>query len=66
VSRFSWYFRIIRTSRTNAKFWLSSNAKGTTGGGGKGMRAVWRRRFIKAWDARQSAAAGNDGMYLEN
>jgi acetyl-CoA carboxylase biotin carboxylase subunit len=48
--------------------WLSSNAKATAGGGGKGMRAVWKEEdLLKAWEgARQSAAAfGNDGMYLE-
>jgi acetyl-CoA carboxylase biotin carboxylase subunit len=40
------------------------------GGGGKGMRAVWKDEdLLKAWDgARQESAAafGNDGMYLEN
>jgi acetyl-CoA carboxylase biotin carboxylase subunit len=39
------------------------------GGGGKGMRAVWKEEdLLKAWDgARQESAAafGNDGMYLE-
>jgi acetyl-CoA carboxylase biotin carboxylase subunit len=43
--------------------------KATAGGGGKGMRAVWKKEELKkAWDsARQEAAAafGNDGMYLE-
>ena len=43
--------------------------KATAGGGGKGMRAVWKKEDLKdAWDsARQEAAAafGNDGMYLE-
>jgi acetyl-CoA carboxylase biotin carboxylase subunit len=43
--------------------------KATAGGGGKGMRAVWKEEDLKkAWDsARQEAAAsfGNDGMYLE-
>jgi acetyl-CoA carboxylase biotin carboxylase subunit len=42
--------------------------KATAGGGGKGMRAVWKDEdLLKAWDgARQeSAAFGNDGMYLE-
>ncbi len=43
--------------------------KATAGGGGKGMRAVWKKENLKdAWDsARQEAAAafGNDGMYLE-
>ena len=43
--------------------------KATAGGGGKGMRAVWKEEdLLKAWDsARQEAAAafGNDGMYME-
>ena len=43
--------------------------KATAGGGGKGMRAVWKEEDLqKAWEsARQeaSAAFGNDGMYME-
>ena len=43
--------------------------KATAGGGGKGMRAVWKKENLKnAWDsARQEAFAcfGNDGMYME-
>ena len=43
--------------------------KATAGGGGKGMRAVWKEdELLKAWEsARQEsvAAFGNDGMYLE-
>ena len=43
--------------------------KATAGGGGKGMRAVWREIDLqKAWEsARQEASAsfGNDGMYME-
>jgi acetyl-CoA carboxylase biotin carboxylase subunit len=43
--------------------------KATAGGGGKGMRAVWKAEELeKAWeDARQEskAAFGNDGMYME-
>ena len=43
--------------------------KATAGGGGKGMRAVWKAEdLLKAWEgARQESAAafGNDGMYLE-
>ena len=43
--------------------------KATAGGGGKGMRAVWKKEELrKAWDsARQEAGAafGNDGMYME-
>ncbi len=43
--------------------------KATAGGGGRGMRIVWKEEeFEGHWDsARQEAAAafGNDGMYLE-
>ena len=43
--------------------------KATAGGGGKGMRAVWKSdQLEKAWEsARQeaSAAFANDGMYME-
>jgi len=43
--------------------------KATAGGGGKGMRAVWKAEDLKdAWDsARQEskAAFGNDDMYME-
>ncbi len=43
--------------------------KATAGGGGKGMRIVWKEDELEtAWDsARQEAAAafGNDGMYME-
>ena len=43
--------------------------KATAGGGGKGMRAVWKKENLRAaWDsARQEAGAafGNDGMYME-
>ncbi|MEL4307148.1 acetyl-CoA carboxylase biotin carboxylase subunit [Joostella sp. CR20] len=43
--------------------------KATAGGGGKGMRAVWKEEDLqKAYEsAKQEAAAsfGNDGMYME-
>ena len=43
--------------------------KATAGGGGKGMRAIWKPSELeKAWDsARQEALAsfGNDAMYME-
>jgi acetyl-CoA carboxylase biotin carboxylase subunit len=43
--------------------------KATAGGGGKGMRLVWKEEDLEAaWDsARQEAAAafGNDGVYME-
>src|SRR5471030_1407145 len=43
--------------------------KATAGGGGRGMRVVWKdSEFEGAWDsarAESGAAFGNDGMYLE-
>ena len=43
--------------------------KATAGGGGRGMRIVWKpEEFEKAWEtarAEAGAAFGNDGMYLE-
>lgn len=43
--------------------------KATAGGGGKGMRAVWKAENLKdAWDSARmeaKAAFGNDGMYME-
>src|ERR1700755_3148000 len=43
--------------------------KATAGGGGRGMRIVWKdEEFEGAWDsarAESGAAFGNDGMYLE-
>ena len=43
--------------------------KATAGGGGRGMRLVWKESELEAaWDsARQESAAafGNDGMYME-
>jgi acetyl-CoA carboxylase biotin carboxylase subunit len=43
--------------------------KATAGGGGKGMRVVWKEEDLEgAWDsARQEAGAafGNDGVYME-
>ena len=43
--------------------------KATAGGGGKGMRAVWKEEDLQnAWEsarAEAKAAFGNDGMYLE-
>ena len=43
--------------------------KATAGGGGKGMRVIWKEEEIEhAWEsARQEAQAsfGNDGMYME-
>ncbi|MFY7665829.1 acetyl-CoA carboxylase biotin carboxylase subunit [Flavobacterium sp.] len=43
--------------------------KATAGGGGKGMRAVWKAEdLLKAWESAKmeaGAAFGNDGMYME-
>jgi acetyl-CoA carboxylase biotin carboxylase subunit len=43
--------------------------KATAGGGGKGMRAVWKAENLKdAWDSARhesKAAFGNDDMYME-
>lgn len=43
--------------------------KATAGGGGKGMRAVWKESELeKAWESARleaGAAFGNDGMYME-
>ena len=43
--------------------------KATAGGGGKGMRLIWKEEnFEDAWNsarAESKAAFGNDGMYLE-
>jgi acetyl-CoA carboxylase biotin carboxylase subunit len=43
--------------------------KATAGGGGKGMRAVWKEEDLEdAWDSARTeskAAFGNDGMYME-
>ncbi|MDX1544363.1 MAG: acetyl-CoA carboxylase biotin carboxylase subunit [Christiangramia sp.] len=43
--------------------------KATAGGGGKGMRAVWKEENLEAaWESARKeadAAFGNDGMYME-
>lgn len=43
--------------------------KATAGGGGKGMRIIWKdEEFEKAWDSARTeakAAFGNDGIYME-
>ncbi|MCM8569714.1 acetyl-CoA carboxylase biotin carboxylase subunit [Gramella jeungdoensis] len=43
--------------------------KATAGGGGKGMRAVWKEEDLEAaWESARKeadAAFGNDGMYME-
>jgi acetyl-CoA carboxylase biotin carboxylase subunit len=57
-SWFSWYSGVIRTSaRVGTIFGYPVMLK--AGGGGKGMRAVWKDEdLLKAWDgARQESAA---------
>ena len=58
-----------QTKKLAKEFGYPVMLKATAGGGGKGMRAVWKEEeLLKAWEsARQEAAAsfGNDGMYLE-
>lgn len=58
-----------QTQRLAKEFGYPVMLKATAGGGGKGMRAVWKEdELLKAWEsARQEAAAsfGNDGMYME-
>lgn len=60
------YDQALQLSR---EFGFPVMLKATAGGGGKGMRAVWKEEdLLKAWEsARQESAAafGNDGMYLE-
>ncbi|AXG73586.1 acetyl-CoA carboxylase biotin carboxylase subunit [Flavobacterium arcticum] len=58
-----------QTEKLAKEFGYPVMLKATAGGGGKGMRAVWKKEELKkAWEsARQEAAAsfGNDGMYME-
>ena len=55
--------------KLTAEFGIPVMLKATAGGGGKGMRAVWKEEELQnAWEsARQEAKAafGNDDMYLE-
>lgn len=58
-----------QTKKLAKEFGYPVMLKATAGGGGKGMRAVWKEDELqKAWEsAKQEAAAsfGNDGMYME-
>ncbi len=58
-----------QTKKLAKEFGYPVMLKATAGGGGKGMRAVWKEEDLqKAWEsARQEAGAafGNDGMYME-
>lgn len=60
---------ISETKKIAAKIGYPVLLKATAGGGGKGMRLVWKEEEIEdAWNsARAEAAAsfGNEGMYLE-
>jgi len=59
----------IEAKKIAAKIKYPVIMKATAGGGGRGMRIVWKEEDIEtAWDsARQEALAafGNDGMYME-
>jgi acetyl-CoA carboxylase biotin carboxylase subunit len=60
---------IVEAKRVAKKIKYPVIIKATAGGGGRGMRIVWKEEDLEnAWDsARQEAAAafGNDGMYME-
>ncbi len=57
------------TKKLAKKFGYPVMVKATAGGGGKGMRAVWKEDELKnAWDSAKKealASFGNDAMYLE-
>jgi len=54
---------------TSEKIGYPVMIKATAGGGGKGMRQVWKEEDMEAaWDATRAesaAAFGNDGLYME-
>lgn len=58
-----------QAKKVAAEIGLPVMMKATAGGGGRGMREIWKIEDLdKAWEsARQEAAAafGNDGMYME-
>ncbi len=60
---------LAQAKRVAKKIGYPIMLKATAGGGGKGMRLVWKEEDLKeAWEsARQEAGAafGNDGMYME-
>jgi acetyl-CoA carboxylase biotin carboxylase subunit len=60
----------LKDARANAKkMGYPVIMKATAGGGGKGMRIVWKEEDIEpAWDSAKTeagAAFGNDGLYME-
>lgn len=60
---------IADAKKTAKKIGYPVIIKATAGGGGKGMRIIWKEEELESqWDnARQEAGAafGNDGMYME-
>jgi acetyl-CoA carboxylase biotin carboxylase subunit len=60
---------ISETKKIAAKIGYPVLLKATAGGGGRGMRLVWKEEEIEdAWNSARTesaAAFGNDGMYLE-
>ncbi len=60
---------LAQAGKTAKKIGYPVMLKATAGGGGKGMRAVWKEEDLEdAWDSARKeskAAFGNDGMYME-
>jgi len=60
---------VSETKKIAAKIGYPVLLKATAGGGGRGMRLVWKEEEIEdAWNSARTesaAAFGNDGMYLE-
>ena len=60
---------LSQAKKTAEKIGYPVMLKATAGGGGKGMRAVWKEEDLEgAWDSARKeskAAFGNDGMYME-
>lgn len=60
---------LAQAQKTAEKIGYPVMLKATAGGGGKGMRAVWKEESLEdAWDSARKeskAAFGNDAMYME-